>query len=104
MIAVTSRSRNDMEILLATSDDPKNALSSAAFSRTRALAAGASAFGATDGRGTRGDSVAATAESRTCGETGCKADDKDDSDEHERAGPRERVLLIVGADREREDL
>jgi hypothetical protein len=63
MMAVTSRSRNAIETPLTTSDDPKNALSEAAFKRTRASDGGASAFGATVGRGTRGDSVAATSES-----------------------------------------
>src|SRR5688572_29442372 len=104
MMAVTSRSRNSIETPLTTSDDPKNALSDAAFRRTRVCVGGASTFGATVGRGTRGDSVAATSESRARGPAGCKADDKDDTNEDEGARPGERVLLVVRTDGERKDL
>jgi len=104
MIAVTSRSRNVMETWRTTSAAPKNALSRLASRRTRAgpptAAAGADAVG----RGTRGDSVATTAESGARRETGCKADNEDNTNEDQRTSPRERMLRVVRADREIEDL
>src|SRR5687768_4198101 len=105
MIAVTSRSPNAMATLRTTSAAPKNALSDDASRRTRAAAAaGCPAGVAAVGRGTRGDSVSTTAESGARREAGCKADDKDDPNEHEGASPGERVLLVVRANGEREDL
>src|SRR5689334_8960098 len=105
MIAVTSRSANVIETRRTTSADPKNALSAFASMRTRLGPAGAGG-GPVDavGRGTSGDSVATAAESGACRETGCKADDEDNADEDEGAGPRERVLRVVRADREGVDL
>src|SRR4051794_24612237 len=93
MIAVTSRSRNVSDTPRTTSAAPKNALSDLASRRIRAGPLAAAATGAVAvGRGTRGDSVATTTESGACREAGCKADDEDNANEDQRAGPCERVL------------
>src|SRR5512138_1402398 len=104
MIAVTSRSRNAIDTPRMTSAVPKNALTPLASSRTRASASGCAAGAAGAGRGTRGDSVATAPESGPGREAGRKADDEDNADEDERASPGQRVLLVVRADREGEDL
>src|SRR4030095_5858492 len=104
MIAVTSRSRNVIETPRMTSTAPKNALSPVASSRTRVVSAATGDAAEAVGRGTRGDSVATTTESGARREAGCKADDEDNADEDKRASPGERMLLIVRADREDENL
>src|SRR4029079_1052946 len=105
MIAVTSRSRNVMDTPRTTSAEPKNALSAVASSRIRASSAEAGTrWAGAVGRGASGESVATATESGARREAGCKADDEDNADEDERAGPCERVLLVIRADREGEDL
>src|SRR5580765_1147804 len=104
MIAVTSRSRNAMEAPRMTSAEPKNALSAVASRRIRSAPAAGGGAAVAVGRGARGGSVATTTESGARRKAGCKADDEDNANEDERASPGERVLLIVRADREGEDL
>src|SRR5678815_4217148 len=104
MIAVTSRSRNVIETSRTASADPKNAQSALASRRIRSAPAAAGGATAAVGRGARGGSVATATKSGARCKAGCQADDEDNANENERASPGERVLLIVRADREVEDL
>src|SRR5262245_45679891 len=104
MTAVTSRSRNVIETPRTASADAKNALSVVASRRIRSASAAGGGAGVAVGRGARGGSVATATKSGARCKAGCQADDEDNANENEGASPGERVLLVVRADREVEDL
>src|SRR6476661_9810382 len=104
MIAVTSRSRNVIETPRTASADPKNALSVVASRRIRSAPCAAGGATVAVGRGARGGSVATATESGARCKAGGQADDEDNANEDEGASPGQRMLLIVRADREVEDL